>query len=617
MKRPWLIWTAFGLCLLLVLAAMSWTSHTVLRLERAEARARRQAADAEVEIRRRTTVEENVRLALWRMDSTLAPIIAQENARPYFAYQPFHPAERAYTRMYRPIEKGDVLIPSPLLRGTPRFVRVHFQYAPDGALTSPQAPDGNMRDLAETYYVTHESVIGAAERLARLGSQVDRAGLLARLSAGPPEPAPPPVTGRAQAGQIEMQVKRSMAEQQARFQQIDELPNLEPRTHPPGEARSPGEAAPKQAPAVRGGALEPVWVNGALLLARRVAVDGREYVQGCWLDWPALRAKLLAESADLLPNADLVRAGDAAGSDSRLLAALPVRLAPGDVPVELPPAPGPDGSTSPVAVSLGVAWACVVLAAAAVAALLSGVVSLSERRGAFVSAVTHEMRTPLTTFRMYTEMLADGMVPEEKRRGYLETLRSEAERLGHLVENVLAYARLGRGGGAGQFETLPVTELWQRVESRIARRAEQAEMRLEVDAGAVDSGVAVRADPAAVEQILFNLVDNACKYARTADDRRIHLRLAAGNGAAELHVRDHGPGIPDREGRRLFRPFRKSARDAAHSAPGIGLGLALSRRLARQMRGDLRLEPSASDGACFVLRLPLAGAGRASRPQTP
>ena len=71
--------------------------------------------------------------------------------------------------------------------------------------------------------------------------------------------------------------------------------------------------------------------------------------------------------------------------------------------------------------------------------------SLSERRGAFVSAVTHELRTPLTTLRMYTEMLADGMVPDEpRRRSYLQTLRAEADRLGHLVENVLAYSRLER-----------------------------------------------------------------------------------------------------------------------------------------------------------------------------
>ncbi len=90
---------------------------------------------------------------------------------------------------------------------------------------------------------------------------------------------------------------------------------------------------------------------------------------------------------------------------------------------------------------------------------------LSERRRIFVSAVTHELRTPLTTFRLYTDMLADGMVSgEEKRRSYLERLRGEAQRLSHLVENVLFYARLesGRagavrpGGGAAFVISLPL-----------------------------------------------------------------------------------------------------------------------------------------------------------------
>ena len=71
-------------------------------------------------------------------------------------------------------------------------------------------------------------------------------------------------------------------------------------------------------------------------------------------------------------------------------------------------------------------------------------------------------------------------------------------------------------------------------------------------------------------------------------------------------MRDHGPGLPPRAIRRLFRPFSKSAHDAAHSAPGVGLGLALSRRLARALGGDLRLDENGPHGACFVLTLPLA-----------
>ena len=114
------------------------------------------------------------------------------------------------------------------------------------------------------------------------------------------------------------------------------------------------------------------------------------------------------------------------------------------------------------------------------------------------------------------------------------------------------------------------------------------------------------ADRSAVERILSNLVDNACKYARQAADRRIHLEGGADSRAVWLSVADHGPGLSRAELRRLFRPFHKSAGEAAQSAPGVGLGLALSRRLARAQGGDLRFESPEGRGASFVLRLPRA-----------
>jgi signal transduction histidine kinase len=240
---------------------------------------------------------------------------------------------------------------------------------------------------------------------------------------------------------------------------------------------------------------------------------------------------------------------------------------------------------------------------------MRGAVTLSERRGAFVSAVTHELRTPLTTFRMYTEMLADGMVDERRRDRYVRTLQAEAERLGHLVENVLAYARLERNRHGGRVEVLPVAEVVARCQEHLAARAAQAEMTLVV---AIDAAAdaELRVDAAAVERVLFNLVDNACKYAASATDRRIHLEAGApAGGAVTLRVRDHGPGVDPRDARRLFRPFSKSAKEAAQTAPGVGLGLALGRRLARAMGGALRVEPNTTErggGACFALQLPLA-----------
>jgi len=107
-----------------------------------------------------------------------------------------------------------------------------------------------------------------------------------------------------------------------------------------------------------------------------------------------------------------------------------------------------------------------------------------------------------------------------------------------------------------------------------------------------------------VVAVLFKKVDNACKYAQGAQDRRIHLEAQLGP-RLNILVRDHGPGIPTAERRQLFAPFSKSAQRAALSAPGVGLGLALSRRLARAMGGELSYRGDSS-GAIFVVELPRA-----------
>ncbi len=203
-------------------------------------------------------------------------------------------------------------------------------------------------------------------------------------------------------------------------------------------------------------------------------------------------------------------------------------------------------------------------------------------------------------------MLGEGMVSDPaQQKSYFQTLRAEAARLSHLVENVLAYARLERGRIDGHLQDVPAGRLIDAARTRLADRAAQAGMELVVEGDDVAMSAVVRANPSAVEQILFNLVDNACKYAAGATDPRIHLAAERSDGEFRLRVRDHGPGVAAAVRGRLFRPFSKSARDAANSAPGVGLGLALSRRLAQDMGGQLRLEQNGG-GACFVLILPAA-----------
>src|SRR5947209_1181696 len=119
MRRPGLAWPVFALCVALAAAAMARVDATARRLARDEARARRRAAQ-----------DEDLQLALWRMDSALAPLVAEEGTRPYFHYSPFYPAERAYTAVLCEIRRGDVLMPSPLLTSASPRIRLHFQFGP-------------------------------------------------------------------------------------------------------------------------------------------------------------------------------------------------------------------------------------------------------------------------------------------------------------------------------------------------------------------------------------------------------------------------------------------------------------------------------------------------------
>jgi hypothetical protein len=128
------------------------------------------------------------------------------------------------------------------------------------------------------------------------------------------------------------------------------------------------------------------------------------------------------------------------------------------------------------------------------------------------------------------------------------------------VENVLAYARLERGSARNRVESVRLSDLIERVKSRLVQRAGQAGMDLAVDGEENALATVVHVDVSAVEQILFNLVDNACKYAApSAAEKIIHLEALPGGKFAMLRVRDHGQGISEQGARTLFQPFSKSA----------------------------------------------------------
>ncbi len=306
MKRSWLVWIGFSLCLVVTAAAMTWMTCAVVRLDRAEGEARRQAA-----------LEENVRLALWRADSTLAPLVTQESLAPWFAFRPFLPNRQ----------------PSPFLAAATPHVLVHFQFEPDGRITSPEAPPPNSRRLVAAGTLSAERIRAAEGQLKRLAAVTTRGQLAASLPQPPAEAVQAAVTAPTPVSQFSQQRManrtnggelRQNPGQQAQ-NEFDARNGALLNNWANNTAFSSSLAGPLSAADVRGVPMTPLWVGEDLLLARRVSAAGQEFVQGCLLDWAGIRDLLADAVGDLLPAATFEpvprEADDRSCADARRLAA--------------------------------------------------------------------------------------------------------------------------------------------------------------------------------------------------------------------------------------------------------------------------------------------------------
>jgi len=214
--------------------------------------------------------------------------------------------------------------------------------------------------------------------------------------------------------------------------------------------------------------------------------------------------------------------------------------------------------------------------------MLVVVVRYAEQRQNFVAAVTHELRTPLTAIRMYGEMLRDGMVASEaKRDEYHRHITGESERLTRLVDNVLELSRLEKGARHAPLERGDVGSVVREVVELARPHAEAAGFTIRVD---VEDGLPpVGFERDRLKQVLFNLLDNAVKYADGAAVKDIQIDCRRSGAGVVLAVRDRGPGVPMRHLRRIFEPFQRGESELTRRAKGTGLGLALVRGLSEEM----------------------------------
>jgi len=230
---------------------------------------------------------------------------------------------------------------------------------------------------------------------------------------------------------------------------------------------------------------------------------------------------------------------------------------------------------------------------------------LSELRSQFVSSVSHELKTPLTSIRMFAEILQIGSAPDAHTRDEcLETIVNESERLTRLLNNVLDFSRIDHGQKTYQMETTQLSDVVKSAARTM--RYPLAEQGFDLHVTVDEQIPAVSADRDALKQAVLNLLTNAMKY--SGKSREIELRLFPENGAAIIQVRDHGIGISEREQSRIFERFYRAQVAENRSISGTGLGLALVAHIAAAHGGTVQVESSPGMGSTFSIGLPaLAG----------
>jgi signal transduction histidine kinase len=213
----------------------------------------------------------------------------------------------------------------------------------------------------------------------------------------------------------------------------------------------------------------------------------------------------------------------------------------------------------------------------------------------FLMSVSHELRTPLTAIRGHVEALREGLAEDpEARAGSLEVVKAEADRLERLVGDLLDLAKLDARRFTLMEEEVDLDRL---VETAYRARTEEARQRRIAYERVGDGGAVIHTDGDRVLQIVSNLLDNA--FAWTPDGGRIAIGLARANGDVSVTIEDTGPGVPEGERERIFRPFYTGG-----ESNGTGLGLAIARELANALGGRLELESRMGEGSRFELVLP-------------
>ncbi len=219
----------------------------------------------------------------------------------------------------------------------------------------------------------------------------------------------------------------------------------------------------------------------------------------------------------------------------------------------------------------------------------------------FVSSVSHELKTPLTSIRMYAELLSEGRVTQpEKVKRYLSVIVTESRRLTRLVNNVLDFGRLEQGKKTYHTSPLHLAGFVRDMFEIHGIRITAAGLRLNLHLP--EGPLAVVSDRDALEQVMLNLIDNAVKYAASGKFLGVFVEND-GPETVDLVLSDKGPGIPPSHRELIFEKFHRVDNSLTAEQAGSGLGLSIARRILRDLGGDLLYEPETDGGSRFIVRI--------------
>ncbi len=549
------------------------------------------------------------------LHAELEALMAREVRRPYFHYQ---------NLIHDPLSSPGLNVsPSPLARGSDdTLVLGYFQLDAKGRATTPTIND-EVPKLSEPERL-------AKNRMFRDDVARDLSRQLAPAVTASREPASPKLAGAqaSEGGPASPKLANSRASEGGQQTQVIKVdPNVYTQNANPNlvysqqsqvpkrrdDVQPPRSAVPSPPPAIPAApvtiTISPLeWRTlsfagkPALMAVRQVQTPDGALTQGFVVDHSALESWLASRAGDSVAalHPDLsTEARSAKVDDSRGAA-----MAPGwSLSVQPHPralAQAADDADA-VARSFLVRFAGIgsiaVLAAVFVLVLVMRAETLAHERSHFAAAAAHELRTPLAGLQLYGEMLADGLGDPDKTREYARRMSDDASRLGRVVTNVLGFSQLERGSLSVDAQVGPLGDMLREIAERARPTLERAGAALEID---VAPDLRGRFDRDALARIVGNLLDNAEKYTRGADDRTIRLAALHRGDIVEVSVEDHGAGVRDKT--KLFHAFSRGV--TSDGPAGLGLGLALSRSLARAMGGDLTYKPRDGGGATFVLQLP-------------